>query len=132
MRGLLENFAGRFDCKRTICMILPQLFRFKHDIFSNRYVQICFFPNAPFKNTHLNYFAKICFKKQLSFQNFYLNNQIYSSLAAPRPPIKPLSCTHMYYFCFFSYLKQKLRGQRFLDRNDLGFATKHIIQNLDK
>lgn len=53
---------------------------------------------------------------------------IFLAFAAPQPPYSPDLAPID--FAFFPYLKSKLRGQRFLDLNDLRYATKDIIQKL--
>lgn len=42
------------------------------------------------------------------------------------PDITPMD------FALFPYLNSKLRGQRFIDLNDLRYITKDIVQKLDK
>lgn len=47
IQGLLETFADKFDCERTIPMILAKLFKINLDVFPKKYVKICQFLIAP-------------------------------------------------------------------------------------
>lgn len=69
--------------ERTISAISAKLFRFKIDVFSNRYVIIYYFFNAlmHYKNIQLNYYDKISFTELCRFflylYAFFLTRKLY-------------------------------------------------------